>query len=118
MNDPGIIRSRAKVDATIGNARAFLALRAAGTSFSDYAWELAGGAPILGDGLTLPATTALAEAASKALKSSGFRFVGAVTVYAWMQAVGMVNDHAVGCFRRAEIARSLLNSNGVEERGV
>ncbi|MCP3729123.1 DNA-3-methyladenine glycosylase I [Sphingomonas sp. MG17] len=63
----------------------------------------AGGAPVKGDGMNVPASTAVSEALSKALKGKGFKFVGPVIVYAWMQAVGMVNDHAAGCFRREAV---------------
>jgi DNA-3-methyladenine glycosylase I len=101
MLDPGIIRSRAKILATIGNAKAYLAMQAAGEDFSAFAWAVVGGAPILGDGESLPASTELSRSMSAALKKRGFKFVGPVIVYAWMQAVGMVNDHAADCFRRA-----------------
>jgi DNA-3-methyladenine glycosylase I len=101
MLDPGIIRSRAKILATIGNAKAYLAMQAAGEDLSAFAWGVVGGAPILGDGESLPASTELSQAMSAALKKRGFKFVGPVIVYAWMQAVGMVNDHAADCFRRA-----------------
>lgn len=100
MADPGIIRARAKIHAAIGNAKAYLAFAGRGEHFGDWVWDLAGGAPMRGDGVTLPARTATSEAISKALKARGFKFVGPVIVYAWMQAVGMVNDHAAGCFRR------------------
>lgn len=100
MADPGIIRARAKIEGAIGNARAYLAMRDAGEDFGDWAWSLAGGAPIKGDGVHVPAKTAASEAMSKALKAKGFKFVGPVIVYAWMQAVGMVNDHTAACFRR------------------
>ena len=98
MADPGIIRARAKIVATIGNARAFLAMRDAGEDFSEFAWGLVGGAPIRGDG-HVQASTPLSLAMSKALKQRGFKFVGPVIVHAWMQAVGMVDDHAPACFR-------------------
>ena len=98
MADPGIIRARAKIVATIGNARAFLSMRDAGEDFSDFAWSMVGGAPILGDG-HVQASTPLSLAMSKALKQRGFKFVGPVIVHAWMQAVGMVDDHAPECFR-------------------
>lgn len=103
MADPGIIRARAKIEATIGNARAYLAFAERGEDFGDWAWSLAGGAPIKGDGATLPARTPTSEAISRALKAKGFKFVGPVIVYAWMQAVGMVNDHAANCFRRDRV---------------
>jgi DNA-3-methyladenine glycosylase I len=103
MADPGIIRARAKIEGAIGNARAYLAMQAAGEDFGTWAWALAGGAPIKGDGVNVPAKTPTSEAMSKALKAKGFKFVGPVIVYAWMQAVGMVNDHATGCFRREAV---------------
>lgn len=103
LQDEGIIRSRAKIEATIGNARAYLAMEAGGEDFSAFVWEMAGGQPIqnrpkkAGD---VPAKTALSEKLSAALKTRGFKFVGPVIVYAWMQAVGIVNDHVADCFRR------------------
>ena len=103
MLDPGIIRARAKILAAIGNAKAYLAMQAAGEDFSAFAWGIVGGAPIVGDGQALPASTELSKALSVALKQRGFKFVGPVIVYAWMQAVGMVNDHAADCFRRAAV---------------
>ncbi len=106
LADPGIIRSRAKIEATIGNARAYLAMRDAGETFSEFAWSFTGGVPIqntwTGQG-DVPAETPMAREASKALKARGFKFVGPVIVYAWMQAAGLVNDHLVGCFRHAEV---------------
>ena len=101
MADPGIIRARAKIVATIGNAKAYLVMREAGEDFSAFAWGLAGGAPLRGDGVSLPASTPASQAMAAALKARGFTFVGPVIVYAWMQAVGMVDDHAAHCFRRA-----------------
>lgn len=100
MGDSGIIRARAKIEATIGGARAFLAMREAGEEFGDWAWAMAGGAPVRGDGVAVLAQTPASQALSKALKAKGFKFVGPVIVHAWMQAVGMVNDHALDCFRR------------------
>lgn len=100
MADPGIIRARAKILATIGGAQAFLRMRDGGEDFSDFAWGMVGGSPIKGDGVALPAKTTLSEAMSKALKARGFKFVGPVIVYAWMQAVGLVADHQARCFQR------------------
>lgn len=100
LQDPGIIRSRAKIEATIGNARAYLAMQAAGEDFSTFIWTLAGGKPILNKADKIPAQTPLSVEISLALKKRGFKFTGPVIVYAWMQANGIVNDHAVGCFRR------------------
>ena len=99
MGDPGIIRARAKIEAVIGNARAYLAMREAGEDFAGFAWDFVGGAPIRNDGLSVPSSTPLSTEISKTLKKRGFKFVGPVIVYAWMQAVGMVNDHAPDCFR-------------------
>ncbi len=99
MGDPGIIRARAKILATILGAQIFLEMRAEGREFGAWAWELAGGGPVRGTG-RVPAQTALSERISRELKAKGFKFVGPVIVYAWMQAAGMVNDHAEGCFRR------------------
>ena len=99
LADPGIVRSRAKIEATIGNARAYLAMEAAGEPFSTFVWSMAGGAPIRNTGV-VPTRTPLSEEMSAALKKRGFKFVGPVIVYAWMQATGIVNDHAAGCFRR------------------
>ena len=108
LADPGIIRSRAKIEATIGNARAYLAMREAGLEFSAFVWALAGGGPVQNawsERHAVPAETPLARDVSKALKAQGFKFVGPVTVYAWMQAVGLVNDHLVQCFRHEEVRR-------------
>ena len=100
MADAGIIRARAKIEATIGGARAFLAMRDRGEDLSSFVWGMAGGQAIRGDGVTLPAQSPLSLAMSKALKARGFKFVGPVIVYAWMQAVGIVDDHAAHCFCR------------------
>lgn len=99
LQNEGIIRSRAKIVATIEGARIFLAMQKEGVDFSKWVWELAGGKPIQNTG-PVPASTPLAEKISKELKRRGFKFVGPVIVYAWMQACGMVNDHADDCFRR------------------
>ncbi len=100
LQDAGIIRSRAKIEATIGGARAYLKMQAAGEDFSSFVWAMAGGKPIQNKG-HVPASTPLSEEISKALKKRGFKFVGPVIVYAWMQATGIVNDHSAECFRRA-----------------
>ena len=99
LADPGIVRARAKIQATIQGAKIYLAMQAAGEDFSNYAWSFVDGKPIQNTG-PLPAKSALSEAISKDLKKRGFKFVGPTIVYAWMQAVGMVNDHAPDCFRR------------------
>jgi DNA-3-methyladenine glycosylase I len=104
MQNPGIIRARAKIEATIQGARVFLEMKDAGIDFSDWAWELAGGKPIQNTG-PLPAESPLSLRISKELKQRGFKFVGPVIVYAWMQAAGMVNDHSEDCFRRSVCAK-------------
>jgi len=103
MLEPGIIRARAKIEATITNARAYLTMRDAGEDFAAWSWQLAGGVPRRGDGVLVPAKTSQSEAMAKALKGKGFKFVGATIAYAWMQAVGMINDHARTCFRRDQL---------------
>ncbi|NML11813.1 DNA-3-methyladenine glycosylase I [Sphingobium sp. AR-3-1] len=100
MGDPGIVRARAKIVATIAGARIFCAMRDAGEDFSAYAWSFVDGVPLQGDGVTFPAQTPLSVAISKDLKARGFKFVGPTIAYAWMQATGLVNDHAAACFRR------------------
>jgi DNA-3-methyladenine glycosylase I len=102
MNDAGIVRSRAKIESTIGGARAYLAMRDAGLDFSAFVWGMAGGKPIQNRG-PIPTMSPLSEQFSKALKGHGFKFVGPVIVYAWMQAVGIVNDHSPTCFRRKAV---------------
>lgn len=104
LEDAGIVRSRAKIEATIQGARIFLQMQAAGEDFSQWVWGLAGGRPIESTG-PVPASTPLSEEISKALKKRGFKFVGPTIVYAWMQAVGMVNDHAPACYRRKPIEK-------------
>jgi DNA-3-methyladenine glycosylase I len=101
LANPGIIRSRAKIEATIGGAQAYLTMQKSGEDFSTFVWGMAGGVPIQNTTGTVPAKTALSEQMSKALKQRGFKFVGPVIVYAWMQAMGMVNDHSPDCFRRS-----------------
>jgi DNA-3-methyladenine glycosylase I len=100
LGNPGIVRSRAKIEATIGGARIYLAMQAAGEDFSTFIWTLAGGKPIRNTTGKIPTKTPLSEEISAVLKKRGFKFVGPVIVYAWMQAAGIVNDHAVDCFRR------------------
>lgn len=104
MGNPGIIRARAKIDATIQGARVFLEMQNAGIDFSNWAWELAGGQPIQNVG-PVPAESPLSLSISKELKRRGFKFVGPVIVYAWLQAAGIVNDHAADCFRRKVCAK-------------
>lgn len=96
LADPGIVRSRAKIVATIEGARIFNAMQARGEDFADYCWSFTGGAPQPGDGRATE--TELSRSISKDLKRRGFKFVGPTIVYAWMQATGLVDDHAPGCF--------------------
>jgi DNA-3-methyladenine glycosylase I len=106
LADAGIVRSAAKIDAAISGARIFLDMREAGEDFSDFLWSFTDGRPIqtFREGLAdLPAETPLSREISAALKARGFRFVGPVIVYAYMQAVGMVNDHLVSCHRHASV---------------
>jgi DNA-3-methyladenine glycosylase I len=102
LQDDGIVRSRAKIAATIGGARAYLSMRAAGEDFSTFVWDLCGGKPLQHRGARVT-QSALSEQLSKALKQRGFKFVGPVIVYAWMQACGIVNDHSPDCFRRKAV---------------
>jgi len=104
LEDPGIVRSRAKIEATIAGARVYLAMQATGEDFSTFTWDFAGGRPIQNTG-HVSASTPLSEELSKVLKKRGFKFVGPVIVYAWMQASGIVNDHATGCFRRSAVQK-------------
>ncbi|MCB1916241.1 MAG: DNA-3-methyladenine glycosylase I [Rhodocyclaceae bacterium] len=107
LADTGIVRNRAKIQATIGNARAFLELQARYGSFDRFVWDFVDGHPRVNHWRSLaevPATTAESDALSKALKAAGFKFVGSTICYAHMQATGMVNDHLVSCFRHAELA--------------
>lgn len=100
LGNAAIVRSRAKIVATIGNARAYLAMADNGEDFATFVWRYVDGVPYVGDGEYVPTQTETSSALSKALKKRGFKFVGPTIVYAWMQAVGMVNDHATTCFRR------------------
>jgi DNA-3-methyladenine glycosylase I len=107
MLDPGIVRNRSKITATIDNARAVVALEKSGIDFVGHLWSFVGGRPIqnrfekMGD---LPAETPASKAMSKDLKARGFRFVGPTILYAFMQAAGLVNDHTIDCYRYAEVA--------------
>ena len=99
--NPGIVRNRLKIDATVSNARAFLAMQREFGSFDRYLWAFVDGQPVIHRGRSggaLPARTRLSDRISKDLKTRGFRFVGTTIVYAYLQAVGVVNDHMRGCF--------------------
>ena len=105
--DPGIVRNRAKIEAAVGNARAFLRVQQELGSFDAYVWRFVGGRPKQSAWTAMdeiPASTPESEALSKDLKKQGFRFVGPTICYAFMQAVGMVNDHLKSCFRYRELA--------------
>ena len=108
LGDPSIVRNGLKIRAAITNAQAYLQLRADVDSFGDYLWQFVNGRPkqnrwrTLGE---LPARTAASDAMSKDLRQRGFKFVGSTICYAFMQAVGMVNDHLVHCYRHAEVAK-------------
>jgi len=107
MADAGIVRSGAKIDAAIRGARVWLDMREQGEDFSAFLWDFVDGAPIQNRWQAIgqvPAQTPVAADMAKALKARGFNFCGPVIVYAFMQAVGMVNDHVTGCFRHAEVA--------------
>jgi DNA-3-methyladenine glycosylase I len=103
MGDAGIVRARAKILATIRGAQIYNEMAARGESFADFAWGFTDGKVIRGDGHHVPGFTPLSETVSKELKARGFKFVGPTIVYAWMQAVGIVNDHAADCFRRDQV---------------
>ena len=98
MNDAGIIRERAKIEATIKGAQIYCDMLEKGEDFSGFCWSFTHGKALKGDGSNVPVTTPLSEEISKELKRRGFKFVGPTIVYAWMQAVGIVNDHATDCF--------------------
>ncbi len=108
MLDGGIVRNRLKIKAAVLNAQAYLRLMEEHGSFSTYLWSFVGGQPRVSQrhGMSdLPATSPESDAMSKALSKAGFKFVGSTICYAFMQAVGMVNDHRVGCFRYVEVGR-------------
>ncbi len=104
LENPAIIRSRAKIEATIRGAQIYNEMAACGESFSDFCWSFTQGKVVRGDGVALPASTPLSEQVSRELKRRGFKFVGPTIAYAWLQAVGIVDDHARGCFRRGRAA--------------
>lgn len=105
LKDPGIIRSRAKIDATIRGARIYCEMTDRGEDFAEFCWSFTDGRVVKGDGRHVPAETPLSARIAKELKRRGFKFVGPTIVYAWMQAVGIVNDHSRSCFRRTAVSR-------------
>ena len=113
--DPGIIRNRQKIEAAVRNARAFLAIQEEFGSFDAYSWRFVGGEPKVNRWRVMkqiPATSTESDALSKDLKGRGFRFVGSTVIYAHMQAVGMVNDHLVECFRYREVETAIVKPEG------
>ena len=100
MADPGIVRAQAKIRATIRGAQLYCEMAARGEDFADFCWSFTDGVPIRSAGTEWIAQSPLSVAVSKELKRRGFKFVGPTIVYAWLQAVGIVNDHELGCFRR------------------
>lgn len=113
LGNPGIIRNRLKIQSAITNAQAYLAVKQEFPSFSNYIWQFVDGRPICNHWQShqqMPANTAESDAMSKDLKKRGFKFVGTTICYAFMQAVGMVNDHLESCFRHAEV------KSGAEKR--
>ena len=110
LGDPGIVRNKLKINATVSNAQAFLRVQEEFGSFSQYIWRFVDGKPIKNSFKNYkdaPAKTALSDSISKDLKQRGFKFVGSTVVYAHMQATGMVNDHEVNCFRYHEVGLPL-----------
>jgi DNA-3-methyladenine glycosylase I len=103
MADTGIIRARAKIDATIRGAQIVGEMESRGESFADFCWSFTDGRVLQGGGHGAIASSPLSEQISKEMKRRGFKFVGPTIVYAWMQAVGIVNDQSVGCFRRTQL---------------
>jgi len=107
LQDPGIIRNRLKVESAVSNAKAFLQIQKEFGSFDKYSWQFVNGKTIKNKRRSmkqLPATTKISDEFSKDLKKRGFRFVGSTIIYAHMQAVGMVNDHVMSCFRYKEVS--------------
>ena len=106
MQNAGIVRNRLKIEATIKNAKGFLQMRNEFSSFSDYLWRYVDGKPIINswqDISVIPANTRISDQLSKDLKKRGFNFVGTTICYAFMQSIGMVNDHTIDCFRYHEL---------------
>jgi DNA-3-methyladenine glycosylase I len=115
LHDPGIIRNRLKIASAVQNAKAFLEIKEEFASFDRYIWQFVGGQPLTNPWTSkrVPARTPISDAMSKDLKKRGFNFVGSTICYAFMQAVGMVNDHTMDCFRRSEIVRMLESPSAV-----
>ena len=110
MKDAGIVRNRLKIDSTVTNAQAFLEVQKEFGSFDRYLWDFVGGKPVVqtrSRGERLPASTQLSDRISKDLKKRGFRFVGSTIIYAFLQAVGVVNDHSRECFLAPKAGKAL-----------
>ncbi|MEJ2141024.1 MAG: DNA-3-methyladenine glycosylase I [Gammaproteobacteria bacterium] len=108
LNNPGIVRNRLKIEASITNAQAYLAIQDKYGSFNDFIWNYVDGKAVQNNYKTLkqiPASTPISDKISKDLKKQGFKFVGSTICYAFMQATGMVNDHITGCYRYKEVAK-------------
>jgi DNA-3-methyladenine glycosylase I len=108
VNDAGIIRNKAKINATINNAKMFIEIRKEFGSFDNYIWSFVDDKPVVNEWKDLsriPASTPLSDEVSKDLKKRGFKFVGTTIIYAYMQGAGLVNDHTVDCFRYGELTR-------------
>ncbi|MBO1299364.1 MULTISPECIES: DNA-3-methyladenine glycosylase I [unclassified Enterococcus] len=106
LDNKGIIRNRRKIEAAITNAQAVLAMQATGQSFSDYLWSFVDGEVVTGnykDQSEVPTTSELSDRIAKDLKKRGFKFIGSTTIYAFLEAVGIINDHLVTCFRHGEV---------------
>jgi DNA-3-methyladenine glycosylase I len=118
LKDEGIVRNRLKVEAFVSNAKAFLTVRQEFKTFDTYIWQFVGGVPKLSTRRTLkdvPATTPESDAMSQDLRARGFTFVGSTICYAFMQAVGMVNDHTTDCFRYIDLAK--MNATTMRHTG-
>ncbi|MCX8014204.1 MAG: DNA-3-methyladenine glycosylase I [Rectinema sp.] len=110
LQNPSLIRNRRKLEAAIANARAFLSIQEKHGSFDQWIWRFVDGMPIVNtwkDMREIPVRTPLSDRISEEMRSNGFRFVGSVTIYAHMQAIGLVNDHLIDCFRHAELAGAM-----------
>ncbi|MGA8154451.1 MAG: DNA-3-methyladenine glycosylase I [Terriglobales bacterium] len=113
LRNPGIVRNRLKIASAVQNAQAFLTIQTEFESFDRYVWQFVGGKPLVNpwrSGKQVPASTPQSDAMSKDLKKRGFKFVGTTICYAFMQAMGMVNDHITGCFRRQPIIQASKSS--------
>jgi DNA-3-methyladenine glycosylase I len=106
MKDPGIVRNRLKIDSTVTNAQAFLDVQKEFGSFDHYLWAFVDGKPVVNTTDTFPTRTELSDRISKDLKKRGFRFVGTTIIYAYLQAIGVVNDHSSACFLHGKVRRA------------